>query len=95
MLNVSNVDGTAPAVFASGAILLQDDLDTSGGLSYGPPTVDNVNDVGNEANVHCAIDASETLTCTEVNGPVTLGAGDGSFNVTVPVTGNRRARHSR
>lgn len=76
--------GSAPAIFPSGAVVLQDDLASSTGLQYGTPTVGSL--VDTSGTIQCAIDTSSTLTCTAA-GPVTIGALDGAFNVTIPVTG--------
>ncbi len=88
VLNVTN-DGSAPAVFTSGMTLLQDDLDASGGLTYGTPVVRNITDVGTSANILCSIDAAQTLKCIANGGSVTVGALTGAFEVDIPVTGNQ------
>jgi uncharacterized repeat protein (TIGR01451 family) len=85
-LSVTNT-GSAPAVFPAGTVLLQDDLDASGGLTYGTPTVKNAQDI--TGTIACSIDVSDTLTCKASGGPVSIGDTSGAFDVNLPVTGTQ------
>jgi hypothetical protein len=84
-LTITN-SGDAGSVFTPGTALVQDDLDNSGGVTYGSPTVANITNVPNSGSILCAINGSDTLTCTANGTTVTVGAGTGQFDVVIPVT---------
>ncbi len=78
-IHVGNAPATSPALFSSGKTVLSDDLDDSGDLTFGAPTV--VNASGVTGNVSCSI-ASDTLTCTANGTPVQIQP-SGGFDVTL------------
>ncbi|MDD5543529.1 MAG: hypothetical protein PHX83_10190 [Acidobacteriia bacterium] len=82
----SSNTGNSGAIFTPGTTILQDDLDNSGGVSYGTPTVANVTSVTNSGSIQCAINGGQTLTCTANGSTVTVGTTTGKFDVVVPVT---------
>jgi large repetitive protein len=82
---VSSNAGASAATFTSGQTLLQDDLENSGGILYGPPTAGSFTNISNSANIFCSI-SGNTLTCVASGGPVSMGASTGQFSVVVPVT---------
>lgn len=83
-IDVSN-SGTGVADFASGEVILVDDLPASG-LSYGSVSVTNASGVGGTGSINCAIDGSSTLTCAAAGGNVTLAASTGGFDVEFDAT---------
>ena len=85
VLTVANT-GDADATFAPGATIVQDELDNSAGLTYGQPTVQDVNAVTNSGNITCSISSAKTLTCTASGSPVTVSSGTGTFDVSILVT---------
>jgi hypothetical protein len=93
VLSVTNT-GSAAAVFTAGTTLLQDDLDASGGVTYGSPVVRNITNVGTSPNISCSIDAGQTLKCIANGGSVTVGALTGAFEVDIPVTGNQTGAYN-
>ncbi len=82
-VTVANTGG-APATFSTGQTILTDALPGSG-ATYGTPSVQNATNVTNAANIQCSI-AGNDLTCIANGAAVTLGATNGSFQVTMPVT---------
>ena len=84
-LTASNI-GDAVATFTIGQTILQDDLDNSGGVSYGTPTTANLTGISGSGTIVCGIDGSSTLTCIANGGSVTIAATTGKFDVVVPVT---------
>ena len=77
--------GTSNAVFGVGQTIVLDNLPNSG-ISYGTPSVSNVGSgVLGGANISCSV-ASNDLTCAAIGGAVTLGTGNGSFDVVFTAT---------
>jgi hypothetical protein len=76
----------APATFVDGQVILSDNLPNAG-LTYGTPTVQNVSNITGNANISCAIAASD-LTCTASGGSVTFASnvGASSFDVVFSAT---------
>ena len=89
VLTVANT-GNADATFAPGTTIVQDDLDNSGGLAYGQPTVQGVNAVTNWGNIACSINSAKRLTCTATGSPVTMSSGSGTFDVSILVTPSQK-----
>ena len=89
VLTVANT-GNADATFAPGTTIVQDDLDNSGGLAYGQPTVQGVNAVTNWGNIACSISSAKRLTCTASGSPVTMSSGTGTFDVSILVTPSQK-----
>lgn len=84
-LRITNT-GSVAASFSSGQTIVQDDLDNSGGVTYGAPAASNFSGVTNSANISCSISGGSTLTCIASGAVVSLGATNGSFQVVIPVT---------
>ena len=84
-LTLSNL-GNKAGIFASGTPLVLDDLDNTGGVTFGTPAVTNVTNVANSGNIQCAINGSQTLTCTANGATVIVGATTGKFDLVVPAT---------
>jgi len=76
--------GLVDATFAAGQTILR--VPFPAGATYGSPTVGNFTNITNSGNISCSIDGSNVLTCTASSAAVTIGALNGSFTVTVPVT---------
>ena len=93
VLTVANT-GNADATFAPGTIIVQDDLDNSGGLAYGQPTVQGVNAVTNWGNIACSISSAKRLTCTASGSPVTVSSSSGTFDVSILVTPSQRGLYT-
>ncbi len=86
-VQVANAAGTSTATFASGQILLTDNLPA--GPAYGAVTVTN-GTTPPTGPIACAI-AANTLTCTANGGAVTMPAGasfNAAFNVTPAAAGS-------
>ncbi|MBI3761861.1 MAG: CSLREA domain-containing protein [Chloroflexi bacterium] len=79
---ISNT-GAGAAAFTDGQVIFRDNLPA--GPTYGTPTVQNVTNVTNSANIVCAI-AANVLTCTASGATVTLGATTGRFDVVFSAT---------
>jgi hypothetical protein len=93
VLTVANT-GSADATFAPGTTIVQDDLSSSPGLSYGQPTVQNVTGVTNWGNITCSINSAKTLTCTASGSPVTVSSGAGTFDVSILVTPSQTGEYT-
>jgi hypothetical protein len=77
--------GAVAATFTSGQIILTDNLPNTN-VTYGSLQVTNLNGITTVgATINCAIDASDTLTCTVSGTSVTI-AGGGSFDVSIRAT---------
>jgi hypothetical protein len=82
ILTISNT-GLLEAPFEAGQVILIDNLPD--GPNYGTPTVGNLIDITNSANIECAI-SENTLTCEALAGGVIIGSVTGSFEVSFSVT---------
>lgn len=81
-VTVTNTDDR-DAQFSPGAIILQDDLPTSG-FSYGMPTIENIVNITNPGNISCMI-VSDTLICDAL-GPVMINRLSGSLDIVFSAT---------
>jgi hypothetical protein len=82
-VHVANLGTGGPATFASGQVILRDDLPDAA-LAYGAPALSGVTGIGGTGQVSCAI-ASSSLQCLAAGGTVTLppnAAFDVSFTAT-------------
>jgi hypothetical protein len=86
-IDVANA-GNGAATFATGQVILQDDLPNAN-ASYSAPLVSNQVGLSGAGTVSCSILAS-TLSCTASGGPVTLAASPAGFRVTTTVTPSQR-----
>jgi trimeric autotransporter adhesin len=79
--------GDGAATFASGQTILHDDLPGSG-LTYGTVTIPagSQSGISGTGSINCAIDGSQTLTCSASGGTVIIGATGGALVVNIPVT---------
>ena len=82
-ITVTNA-GNAAATFADTQQIVGDPLPTEN-VSYEQPTTGSFSGVTGSANVACAINASEVLSCVASGGSVTIGVG-GSFVVSFVAT---------
>ncbi len=84
-LSVQNT-GNADAIFTDGQTILTDNLPNTN-MSYGAPSVTNVNDVTGSANISCVISGSPpNLTCSASGGDVTIATASGRFDVQFTAT---------
>ena len=81
-VHVANT-GNGPATFASGVIVLRDDLPTAN-LAYGAVNVSNSSGVSGTGTLSCSV-ASGAMTCIASGGTVIIGA-SGEFDVAFMAT---------
>jgi hypothetical protein len=81
-ITISESDGVS-GTFNTTEDILRDQLPL--GPTYGPPIVGNINSITNFANISCAIDVNNLLTCEALGASVSIQA-NGSFTVTFDVT---------
>jgi hypothetical protein len=82
-IHVAN-GGDGGATFATGQMILTDNLPASG-IGYGPASVAHVTNVTGSANLSCSVSGSD-LSCSASGGPVTIGASTGGFDVSIIAT---------
>jgi len=82
-IDVTNAANTGAATFASGQVILKDDLPNTN-IGYSAPIVSNQVGIGGTGSIGCSI-TTFTLTCTATGGTVTI-AEPGGFRVTTTAT---------